>query len=222
MDLDELKALWSEDQRQLAASMRLNTQLLQHANLDKASSSLKQLERGITAEATMNFIALLLLGSFTGDHAGRPQFLIPAIAMEMYVVALLAADVRQIVQIRSIDFDEPVVAISRRLEGLRVLRIRTTLGTLLFAPLMWLPLLIVAARGLLGVDIYSAVSPAWLAANIVFGLALIPIALVAARTRGSRIARFGPLRALADDVAGRSLRAAHDALDSIRRFEEAA
>ena len=83
-----------------------------------------------------------------------------------------------------------------------------------------MPLLIVATRGFFGVDIYAAASPAWLAANVLFGLAVIPIAVVIARGFGPRLERATPMRFLADEIAGRSLGAALDDLAAIRRFAE--
>jgi RNA polymerase sigma factor (sigma-70 family) len=130
------------------------------------------------------------------------------------------AAARQLLELRSLDYDEPVVAIQDRLQGLRLARIRATMGTLLFAPLMWVPLLIVATRAFLGIDIYAAASPAWLTANVLFGLAVIPTAVVIARAFGPRLERSTPMRFLADEIAGRSLAAALDDLAAIRRFAE--
>jgi hypothetical protein len=140
--------------------------------------------------------------------------------LDVYAIALAVAAARQLFELRSLDYDEPVVAIQDRLQGLRLARIRATMGTLLFAPLMWVPLLIVATRAFLGIDIYAAASPAWLTANVLFGLAVIPTAVVIARAFGPRLERSTPMRFLADEIAGRSLAAALDDLAAIRRFAE--
>jgi hypothetical protein len=124
------------------------------------------------------------------------------------------------VEINAVDYDEPVVAIQRKLEQLRLSRIRTTLATLLFAPLMWVPLLIVGLRAF-GVDLLAVTSASWLAANVLFGFAVIPLAVFVARRYGQRLGQSTLMRSLADEVAGRSLIAALNSLDTIRRFEEA-
>ena len=77
-----------------------------------------------------------------------------------------------------------------------------------------------ASRWLFGIDIYAAASPAWLAANAILGLAVIPLAIALAKTYGSRLERGTPMRFLADEIAGRSLTAALDDLAAIRRFAE--
>jgi hypothetical protein len=218
MEIHELKNLWEQSERRLAASLRLNTLLLQQANARKSEGSLQRLSRGILAELTVNLVGLVLIGSFAADHVREPRFFIPALTLGAYAIGLLIAAVRQMVMIAGVDYDEPVVAIQKRLEALRLLRARTTLAVLLFAPLMWVPLLIVALRGFFGVDAY-ALNAAWLAANVLFGLAVIPVAVFLARRFGDRLKRMGFMRGLADAIAGRSLAAALDSLDAVRRFE---
>jgi hypothetical protein len=219
MELDEIKGLWAESNRNLEASMRLNTTLLQQSNLRKTETSLTRLARGITFELVVNAFGVALIGAFISANLHEPRFLVPAVVLDLYAIALVIAGARQLVALRGIDYDEPVVAIQIRLERLRLQRIRTMLGTLLFAPLMWVPLMIVGLRWLLGVDIYAA-GWAWLAANALFGALVIPIAIFLARLLGPRLAISTPIRALSDAIAGHSLRAAIDSLDSIRRFDE--
>lgn len=219
MELDEIKGLWAESNRNLEASMRLNTMLLQQSNLRKMETSLKRLARGITFELVVNALGVALIGTFISANLHEPRFLVPAVILDVYAIALVIAGARQLVALHAIDYDEPVVAIQTRLERLRLQRIRTTLGTLLFAPLMWVPLLIVCLRGFFGLDVYVA-GWTWLAANALFGAAVIPIAIFLARLFGPRLAASTPMRALADSIAGHSLKSAIDSLDSIRRFEE--
>jgi hypothetical protein len=220
MELEELKELWNRSNRKLEASSRLNTLLFAQLNLRKADTSLKRLARGITSELVVNLVGVCLLGWFASDHLREPRFLIPAAMLDVYAIVLAVAGARQLFELRSLDYDEPVVAIQDRLRRLRLARIRATMGTLLFAPLMWVPLLIVATRGFFGIDIYAVASPAWLAANVLFGLAVIPIAVVIARVFGPGLERATPVRFLADQIAGRGLAAALDDLAALRRFAE--
>ncbi len=220
MELEELKALWNQNDRELEASTRLNRLLFAQWNLRKSDTSLERLARGITFELIVNLAGIVLLGCFAAGHAGEPKFLIPAAVLDIYAIALVIAGARQLFALRSLDYDEPVVAIQRRLQRLRLARIRATMWTLFFAPLMWVPLLIVASRAFFGIDIYAAVSPAWLAANATLGLVVIPVAIAVAKAYGSKLERATPMRFLADEIAGRSLAAALDDLAAIRRFAE--
>jgi hypothetical protein len=220
MELEELKHLWNESNRKLEASSRLNTLLFAQWNLRKADTLLKRLAGGTAFELIVNLIGIVLLGWFAADHVHEPRFFIPAAMLDVYAIALAVAGVRQVFELRSLDYDEPVVAIQDRVQRLKLARIRATMGTLLFAPLMWVPLLIVATRGLFGIDIYAVASPAWLVANALFGLGVIPIAVVIARAFGPRLEHATAIRSLADQIAGRSLAAALDDLAALRRFAE--
>jgi hypothetical protein len=219
MELDDLKELWTQSNRKLEASMRLNTLLVQQMNLGKTESYVRRLSWGAWVEVGLNLLAVALLGSFAAGHLREPRFLIPALALAGYALALLIVRVRELAELASIDYAEPVVAIQKRLEGLRIRRIRATVWTLLFAPLMWVPLLVVVLRGLFRVDIYAVAAPSWFLANLLFGLAVIPVGILLARRYGDVFERSSRARSLADAIAGRSLAAALDALDTIRRFE---
>ncbi len=219
MEIEEMKELWSQSNRSLEASVRLNAMLLRQWNLRKADTFLERLSRGIIFELISKVIASVLIGSFAAAHVHEPRFLIPALVLDAYIMALVAGGGRQLAQIKAVDYDAPVVEIQKDLADLRLRRIRTTLWVLLFAPLMWLPLLIVALRAIFGVDIYAA-GATWLVANALFGLAVIPLAILIAKRYRSRIASHTLLRLLADEIAGRSLAEALDRLDAIRRFEQ--
>ncbi|MGB8909433.1 MAG: hypothetical protein WCC84_11860 [Candidatus Cybelea sp.] len=219
MELEEIKTLWAQRNRELEASTRLNVLLLRQWNFRAAETAMKRFGRGVWFELIVNAIGLMLIGSFAAGHMRELQFFAPAAAIGVYAIALVIACIRQLVAVAALDYDEPVVAIQKSLERLRIRRIRLTLWTLLFAPLMWLPLLIVALRGVFGVDAYAALSPNWLVSNALFGFALIPSAIFLARRYGSRLAAYTSMRRLADEIAGRSLSSALESLDALRRFE---
>jgi hypothetical protein len=220
MDIDTMKTLWQESNRRLEASMRLNTLLVSQSNLNRADSALARLGRGITFELVANLAALLFLGWFAADHVREVRFFVPAVLLDAYWIVLVAGGVRQLAVLHGFDYDEPVVAMAQRLQRLRLARIRTTMGILLLGPLMWVPLLIVSARAIFGVDVYATTSAAWLAASVAFGLAVIPIAIFIARRFGAALQRRSWVRAIADEIAGHSLTAALDDLAAIRRFAE--
>jgi hypothetical protein len=219
MEIEQVKSLWLESNRRVDAAMRLNTLLLRRANLSAVDTLLGRAMRGIAIELAANVAGVVLLGLFVAAHLREPRFLVPAVALDAYAIVLVVAGARHLAAIATVDFDEPVVTIATRLERLKLGRIRTTLGVLLFAPLMWVPLLVVGAEGIFGIDAY-AFGAAWLGVNALFGLAVIPFAVYAAKSYGPRLSRSTWLRALADEIAGRSLAAAVRALDAIRRFEE--
>jgi hypothetical protein len=219
MELDEMKDLWAQSNRKLEESMRLNLLLLQQWNLRKVDTSLGRLKRGLIFELVVSLIAVGAITYFGYQHLQEPRFLIPAALLYVYALSYLIAVARQVAGIARIDYDEPVVAIQKRLEELRLARIRTTLWTLLFAPLMWLPIFIVGVQVIFGVDVYAYANTAWLVGNVLLGLAVIPLAIFLARRYGPRLEKSTAMRRLADAIAGQTLSEALDSLDSIKRFE---
>lgn len=216
MESADLKALWAENDRRLEAGLRLNAALLEQ-NLRTGKTALVGLTREVALELAINVVGIALLGAFAAGHIAQPQFLVPAVALDLYAIALVVLGGRQLAAIRSIDYGAPIITVQSQLEALRILRIRTTQWTLLFAPLMWVPLAIVLLKGFAGVDLYAA-GMGWLLANVLFGLAVIPLAIYFARRFGAQLQGNSTLRYIADTVAGRSLIAARGSLAAIERY----
>jgi hypothetical protein len=170
-------------------------------------------------ELAANAVAIVLLGSFAADYIREPRFFIPALVLGIYAVALLATNVAQAVRINAVDYDEPVIAIQTQLERLKAERAIIVKWTLLVAPLMWVPLLVVVLRAF-GIDAYAALGTPYLGANALFGIGVIAVASWFSMRYSDRLRRSGLLRSVADILAGRSLADAVTSLETIRRFEE--
>ena len=220
MELDDLKQRWEAHDRKLDASIRLNTRLVHESVLGKAETALRRLSRWLWAELLLNLGAALLLGWFLADHFAEARFLVPAAMLHLCVIALVVASVRQLVAVSQVDYSAPVVVIQKRLETLRVERIRATKWTLLLAPLLWTPLLIVTLKGLVGVDSYATFGLAWLAANVLLGLLVIGAAVWVSRRYADRLERSPLMRRLLRDLAGYNLAAATGFLHSLSQFED--
>jgi hypothetical protein len=208
MTLDELRDRLAEVER------KTQTPVAQMAA--GATDALRQLRRAIGLEIALNAAVLVLLGGFAAGHRAV-RFALPAAVLGAAAVALVAAGARQLVGLANVDLASPVAGAQRRLERLRVERIATVKWTLIAAPLLWTPLAIVLLAAI-GVDAWVTPGPAWLAANLAFGLAAIPLLLAAARRLGRSSSPL--VRRLADDLAGRSLaraRAFLAALDEVDR-----
>lgn len=220
MELDQLKTAWVAQQERLDNSLQLNATLLAQLNLGRARRSLT----GISAELGFEIAGLaaimLFTGSFAVDHTREPRFWVPAVALWAYALGVLISVVRQLVETRGVDFDEPVVAIQLRLERLRLRRAKIVGWLLAFGPLFWLPGAIVALRGLFGIDVYANVSANWIAANAALGLAVIPLCVWIARTFGGRLGAAPMTRSVVDAIAGNCIAEALQSVEATRRFEQ--
>ncbi len=219
MDLDDLKQRWAEQDRKLDASLRLNNRLLQASALSRAETPLRRLSLLLWAELVLDLILVLWLGSFLAEHVSEARFLIPAAVLHLFVIALGGAGVYQLVAIRALDHGKPIVEIQKSLEALRIQRIRATMLVLLAAPLLWIPLLIVTLKGWLGIDAYVVFDGGWLVANVLFGLAVIPLAVWLSRRYASRMERSPRVQRLLRDLAGHNLNAALGFLERLEEFE---
>ena len=222
MEIEDLKQRWEEQDRKLEASLRLNTRLLNASVLDKAATAMTRLSRLVAIELILNLGIALWLGSFIAEHISEARFFIPAAALATGVIALIIDCVRQLERINTVDYGEPIVEIQKKLGRLQVQRIRSTKMVFLTAALVWIPMLIVALKGLLGVDAYALFSSAWLAANVLFGVALIPLAVWISRRYADRMKGSPLVRSLMRDMAGYNLNAAMGFLGKLERFEQEA
>lgn len=218
MEFEEMKKAWNEQARALDASMPLNSVLLERNNLGTVERNLGTTLRGTVLQLVFDAAGLLLIGSFAGDHFSDLRYLLPAVLLWAFALALAIDGVLQIVALRSIDYDQPVLVIQERLLRLRAQRIKRVGWILAVAPLMWAPLAIVGFRGVFGVDVYGAFGSGYVLANVAFGLLVLAAALFVAR-RGQRwFERYPSVKSLMNDISGRSLTQALHALNSLVRF----
>ena len=217
LDLDELKQLWAEHDRKIEQSIRLNRQLLGAANLNGAQSALQRMTALLGLGAAVWFAVVMALGNFLYQNIGMLRFALPAAALDLYAIGMLAARIRQIIAVQSIDYGRPIAEIQKQLGTLRVLRIRTTQWALLVGVVAWAPFAIVVSRAFFGLEVYSL---AWLWANVVFGLSLIPLAVWLSKKFSDRVGRSPFIQRLMEDIAGHNLNVATTFLSKLSEFED--
>jgi hypothetical protein len=220
MELDELKQQWIEHDRKLETNLRLTRSLLNASKLNRTRSALHRMAFFLALESAIALAVIVALGSFIGDHITMPRFLIPAAVLDIFEIGMLIALVQQIGLALQIDYDKPVVTIQTDLERLRVLSIRGVLWTLIAAPLLWTPLLIVGLKAFLGLDAYQLFGSAYLLANLAIGVAVIGLAVWISKTFGSRMKGSPRIQALMGTIAGHNLNAATRFLASLSEFEK--
>lgn len=228
MDLDDLKARLAEQDAKLDQALRLNTAVVRELQLAKTKSSLRRLLPGILFELILAIVAVVWLGDFIAGHLREPRFAVPAVLVDICAIALLGLCIRQLAMIGSLRYSQPVVTVQKELGTLRILRLRTTKWTMILSFALWFPVLLVLLKGFLGVDLWLILGEvgrrdgnfvAWLAANVLFGLAVALVILWVSHRYADRMDRSPAIQRLMDDLAGRGLTQALSSLDSIARFE---
>lgn len=220
MDLDILKEKWAEQDRKLDSSIRLNQQLLMAVNMNLLQSPLRRFSFFTGMGVFLGLSTLVILGRFIYAHWAEPRFALPAVALHVWVIAYVAASIRQMAMALQIDYDKPIVLIQKQIESLRALRLRVIRWALLTGQLVWwVPFLVVMLKGLWDVDAYKMLSVHFLIANVAIGLALIPAAIWVSRKFGDRMDRSPAAQRLVKEVAGYNITAASDFLATLSEFE---
>jgi hypothetical protein len=216
MDLDELKQQWTEVDRKLELNIRLNRQLLSASKLNQTQSFMKRLAASLGLELAMWVVIIGALGNFIYNHISQPQFVVSAIALDVYSIGMVILLGRQIAGALQIDYGKPIATIQRQIEALRVLRIRNTQWAVLVGLVVWVAFMIVVMKAAFGVDIFE---PAWVWSNVAFGLALIPLAIWLSKKFGDRMERSPFFQGIMRSLAGYNLNQATDFLATLQQFE---
>ncbi|MCU0682810.1 MAG: hypothetical protein MUF34_11265 [Polyangiaceae bacterium] len=219
MNLERLREQWAEREAELGAGAGLNRRLLKAATLGRARSSLQRLSAALACELALSALSAVALGAFVHARREQARFALPGALLELGAIALTIAVAEHLAAARRVDPGGPIVATQRRLEALRARRIRHTLRVLLASPLIWPLLVVVGLEGFFGLDAYEVLGAGWLAANAVFGAALVALALWLSRRFGARAGGHPIVRRLARDLAGHNANAAAAFLTTLAEFE---
>lgn len=206
MERDDLQRLWAAEADRTAAMTVVDRRLLQSLVLERG---LARVRVNAWIQLVFDAIAPVLLGAFAYDHVAEARFLVPALFLMIPAILILHVRIRSLVDARSMDYGESVVAFQKRIESIAVREALTTRAIFVLCTLAWTPLLIVVAKAA-GFDAY-ALGPAFMVANLAFGV-------VVAMTIGALFRRFGngPAARLLDGTSAREARAA---LAAIEAFE---
>jgi hypothetical protein len=222
MDLDDLKQSWQAYDRKLDAALTLNARLLRTTLVGRAETAVGRLRRLVAVELAGALAALVWLISFTAGHVADARFAGMGAMLGLCALGLAVTAGWQLAALGELDYGGPVLEIQARLEAIRLRRLRDTQLALALGPLIWVPVLIVGMKGVLGVDAYALFSHAWIAANVVFGVAVLAAAWWASRRYAGRVDGSLRLRRLMHSLAGHNVNRAIRHLDELRSFGEGA
>lgn len=218
MELDDFKSTWRSMNHAAGPGATDDAELLRRLRRERVRGGVALAQGWPLFDLLAGLLATWLLVAFIERVGWQLRFLVPALQLYVAALAGIVASAWQLARLRGLDYAAPTLHLQRELARLRLVRTRVTQAVLLLAPLLWVPLSIVLARAV-GVDLYRAFGAPWLAANAALGLAVIPLGIWAARRFGPRLAQTSFGRALADDIAGRSLAHAQAELEALSRFE---
>jgi hypothetical protein len=218
--LDAMKSAWEAQDRKMDEILHINRQLFIAAKLDKVRTPLRMFMIGLGIEIALLVMALSVVGRFLAESITEIRFVWPAVMIDVWLIFTLACTVRQFVAAKRIAFDMPIAALQRQIADLRILRLRAIRWELLAGQIVWwIPLIIIALKLFFGIDAYRYLSPGYIVANLLLGVALIPLAIWLAKRYESALKRSQFMDRLADAVAGYSLIAARNYAAMLSDFE---
>jgi hypothetical protein len=206
--MDEMRDELRAANERAEDAVRVDVNALRARGLRRSRSALGRLWIWLVIELTLNVLAMGWLGSFLAAHLGEPRFVVSALLLDAVALVQVIAAVRQLVGLRRVNLDGPLVPAQRGLERLRVERIRLTVATLLVAPLLWIPLLAVSVEAAFDADIFHLLPASWIVLNVLVGAAFVPAMLWLARRFADRFSGSPVVRRLLRDLAGHNLSAA--------------
>ena len=125
LTLDNIKTEWMARDRQLETQLRMNTLMLRETLVDKNSAKLGSATTGNVFQILFTFPFLAFFGWFIARHLELPAFLLPAVLLQVWTVAMLALSIHQRSQVRSLDYGRPVLGLQRQIELIKISRLNT-------------------------------------------------------------------------------------------------
>ena len=202
---EEMEAAWKAQSAKLDQVNLLLVDQLRGKSVSRVKAPLRSLIVSLWLEIALSATGMLLMGSFLAEHVTQARFVWPAALMDVWFGATLIAAIRQLLTATKINYDEPIAGVQQQLGRLRILRLKTFRWLFLTGQIVWwMPFLITSLKMVFGVDAYRYLTPGFIMANMLAGLALIPLVLQVLKTfRFAANASW--YERLADIIAGRSL-----------------
>jgi hypothetical protein len=176
MELDELKNMWSDYDKKLDKSLKLNIQLLRKINLDKAKNKLRKLMILKLMEMIILAGVIIFLVNFIYDNITSPQFSISAGIFAFFALIGFISNVKQVAIMMQLQggYTEAIAPLQRKIEQLKLLIVKYVKYALLSIPFfpIWM---ILITKILFNYDIYTNSMSNWWLANICVSIALIPL-----------------------------------------------
>ena len=215
MELDAMREMWVEYDRKLEASVGLNRRVLAALQARRVARPMVRLQVLTWLHVAAWVVMMGALGSFLAAHRGEWRFLVPCVLLQVYAVGNIVALGQMGVAASGVEEGGAVVAMQRRVEALRVMRLRYLRWSVGAGSALGVAWMIVTAEGLLGLDLFAVVTRQWMAVYTVGSALVVPAVLwVCDRFFGG--SAF--VRGMVEELGGWNLRQARLALAEIEEF----
>ena len=218
-DLEAMRGRWTAANRHVEAALSLDIAAVRTALKAREERAFRRHSGWLLVRLAGGGAIAAALLAFIAVNTSDLRYVALALPLLALVVAELIVDSLEWRTLSRLDFDRPVLPVRGELSGLRARRLAMTRWIFLTSFFVWLPMLIVLARGVTGFDVLRVIDPGFFWINQGVSLALIPVAMAVARWVARRFEGRPGFQRFLDDVAGRSWSKARHAMDARSAFE---
>lgn len=215
MELDEMKQAWQLLDRRLTRQQELSARLYREGRLDKLRHGLRPLVWGQAIQIAFGVLFMLLGTAYWTGHREVTHQVVLGVTVQVLGVLMVGFAARILQLVLELDYSSPVLQIQQRLATLRAWRVRVEAPVFaVVGSFVWIPLLLVEVHAETGVDLWAR-WPGFVNWLVICGgvsLALVGLVVLLAW-------RFGRLRWIADNAAGKAVRRVEAVLEEVARFE---
>lgn len=219
LDLDQLRQQWTAQGRELDARLQLDVDAVRRRlGAGTATALQRQKQRRVLALITGGGLLAALL-VFMASHAADLPYLLLALPLALLTLFAGSVDAREWFTLRQIDFAQPLASLRTQYDELRTRRLQLARLIAQLSVLLWLPMILVAVKGLAGVDLLRRLPSSVILVNLSLGLIAIPLLDAILRWAVRRWPQSAALRRFGDEVAGSDWQRSSAQLDRQREFE---
>lgn len=227
MDSQDMKDMWQAYDKKLDRQIQLNTKLLKRMDMDRTRTALSKFMRTPVLGTVIGLVMQMILGWFIYNHLDQPYFAGTAGLIYLFALGQTIFSIYQSSQMLQLDYDAPVVEIQKKLERIKILRVRYLTITRFAYALLWVPVLIVGAKLLFDADLFAHLDNTWLLIQMSIGLVCVGFGIWLSKRAAEQKVTSPLLHKILNnisinDITGRSLASAVTFLHDIEAFEQEA
>ncbi len=216
MEIQKLSSVFAALETRVERAVSQQTELRNQLHESSLKSIRGKTQRSPALDIVVAGLALVATGGFVADNLNDlqrvPLTAIPALIVFALCIFTINVSVRQLILSSELDYAKPMVETQLILAKLRKLRVRSTQWIFVSAFVLWFVFPILIGQMLLGAQFMLAMNPAWIVANVIFGLAMVPV--INWMMMKSKYAT-----SIQNEFAGKDVREAEEFMNQIREFQ---
>ncbi len=216
MEIQELSSAFAALETRVEKSVSQQSDLRNQINESRLLTIKGKTQRSPAWDIAVAGLVLVATGGFFADNFKDLQQVpltgLPGVIVFALGIFTIHVSVRQLILSSELDYAKPMVETQLVLAKLRMLRVRSTQWIFVSAFVLWFVFPILLGQMILGAKFMLAMNPAWIAANIVFGLAMVPVI-------NWIMMKSKHAKSIQDEFAGKDVREAEEFIVQIAEFQ---